>query len=123
MHSNEIEDLEHKVAKERERYQISTQSMSDGISAIPMLPVNDSVSLFFTQNWTVFDCPYFFLQIILSKEDASYMLSIEIPAPIEFVLLQSDVPVKILDVDKNTAVVSFSACVPMVKYIIRYLIS
>lgn len=42
---NEIEDLEHKVARERERYQISTQSMSDGISAIPMMPVNDSVSL------------------------------------------------------------------------------
>lgn len=52
--------------------------------------------------------------MILSKDDASYMLSIEIPAPIEFVLLQSDVPVKILDVDKNTAVVSFSACAPMV---------
>lgn len=44
---NEIEDLEHKVARERERYQISTQSMSDGISAIPMMPVNDSVCLNF----------------------------------------------------------------------------
>ncbi len=54
------------------------------------------------------------LQMILSKEDASYNLSIEIPAPIEFVLLQSDVPIKLLDIDKNTAVISFSKCSIMV---------
>lgn len=41
--SHEIDDLEIKVQKERERYQHSTQSMSDGISALPMLPINDSV--------------------------------------------------------------------------------
>lgn len=33
--------------KERERYKESTQLMSDGISAIPMLAVNDSVREFF----------------------------------------------------------------------------
>lgn len=48
--------------------------------------------------------------MILSNEDGSYHLSIEIPTPIEFVLLQSDVPVELLDVDKSTAVVSFSVC-------------
>lgn len=48
--------------------------------------------------------------MILSSEDGSYHLSIEIPTPIEFVLLQSDVPVELMDVDKSTAVVSFSAC-------------
>lgn len=53
-------------------------------------------------------------QMILSKEDGAYHLTIEIPTPIEFVLLQSDVPVKLLDVDKSTAVVSFSTCDPMV---------
>lgn len=53
--------------------------------------------------------------MVLCKEDASYNLTIEIPSPIEFVLLQSDVPIKLLDVDKNTAVVSFSPCEPMVK--------
>lgn len=51
----------------------------------------------------------------LSKEDASYLLSVEIPAPIEFVLLQCDVPIELLDVEKNTAVVSYSKCEPMVK--------
>lgn len=53
--------------------------------------------------------------MVLSKDDASYHLTIEIPSPIEFVLLQSDVPIKLLDVDKNTAVVSFSTCEPMVR--------
>lgn len=40
---NEIEDLQNVAIRERERYKESTQLMSDGISAIPMLPVNDSV--------------------------------------------------------------------------------
>lgn len=44
---SEIHELELKVAKERERYQLSTQSHSIGISAIPMLPVNDSVGIIF----------------------------------------------------------------------------
>lgn len=46
----------------------------------------------------------------LSQDDASYSLSIEIPAPIEFVLLQCNAPIKLLDVEKSTAVVSFSKC-------------
>lgn len=50
----------------------------------------------------------------LSKEDASYSLTIEIPAPIEFVLLQSNAPVQLIDVEKSSAVVSFSQCDPSV---------
>lgn len=50
--------------------------------------------------------------MILSNVDSSYTLSIELPAPIEFVLLQSNVPIELLDVEKNTAVVSFSKCDP-----------
>lgn len=42
----EIEDLQNAAIKERDRYKESTQLMSDGISAIPMLPVNDLVSFF-----------------------------------------------------------------------------
>lgn len=52
-------------------------------------------------------------QMVLSQ-DGSYTLSIELPAPIEFVLLQSDVPVELLDIDKNSAVVSLSKSDPMV---------
>ncbi|XP_055676710.1 Bardet-Biedl syndrome 7 protein homolog [Lutzomyia longipalpis] len=90
---SEIAELESRVAREREKYQQSTQAMSSGLSAIPMLNVNDSM--------------------VLCREDASYDLSIEIPASIEYILLQSDVPLELLDVEKNTAVVSFSECNPL----------
>ncbi|XP_049544780.1 Bardet-Biedl syndrome 7 protein-like [Anopheles darlingi] len=86
----EIYELEQTIAKERERYQLSTQALSTGLSAIPMLPVNDA--------------------FMLSKSDATYLLSLEIPTPIEHVLLQCDAPLSLLDVEKNSAVVSFSEC-------------
>ncbi|EAA00146.3 Bardet-Biedl syndrome 7 protein-like [Anopheles arabiensis] len=86
----EINELEQTIAKERERYQLSTQALSSGLSAIPMLPINDA--------------------FLLSKDDATYLLSLEIPTPIEHVLLQCDAPITLLDVEKNTAVVSFSEC-------------
>uniref|UniRef100_A0A8W7PJF4 Bardet-Biedl syndrome 7 protein homolog n=1 Tax=Anopheles coluzzii TaxID=1518534 RepID=A0A8W7PJF4_ANOCL len=86
----EIYELEQTIAKERERYQLSTQALSSGLSAIPMLPINDA--------------------FLLSKDDATYLLSLEIPTPIEHVLLQCDAPITLLDVEKNTAVVSFSEC-------------
>ncbi|KFB50077.1 AGAP011899-PA-like protein [Anopheles sinensis] len=86
----EIYELEQTIAKERERYQLSTQALSSGLSAIPMLPVNDT--------------------FVLCKDDATFLLSLEIPTPIEHVLLQCDAPISLLDVEKNTAVVSFSEC-------------
>uniref|UniRef100_A0A182QGI9 Bardet-Biedl syndrome 7 protein homolog n=1 Tax=Anopheles farauti TaxID=69004 RepID=A0A182QGI9_9DIPT len=86
----EIYELEQTIGKERERYQLSTQALSSGLSAIPMLPINDS--------------------FVLSKDDATFLLSLEIPTPIEHVLLQCDAPITLLDVEKNTAVVSFSEC-------------
>ncbi|XP_053670850.1 Bardet-Biedl syndrome 7 protein-like [Anopheles nili] len=86
----EIYELEQTIAKERERYQLSTQALSSGLSAIPMLPINDS--------------------FVLLKDDATFLLSLEIPTPIEHVLLQCDAPITLLDVEKNTAVVSFSEC-------------
>lgn len=39
----EIRDLESKVQKERERYKLSTQTVSGGFSAIPMMPINSAV--------------------------------------------------------------------------------
>lgn len=39
----EIDAIEQKVMKERERYQQATQSKSDGLSAIPFISVNDKV--------------------------------------------------------------------------------
>ncbi|XP_045478610.1 Bardet-Biedl syndrome 7 protein homolog isoform X2 [Harmonia axyridis] len=85
---SEIEDLQRKVAKEREKYQSSTQSIFDEYSAIPLLAVNDS--------------------FILEKQNATYNLSIEVPTEIDNILLQSNVKVDLLDVEKNSAVVSYS---------------
>lgn len=39
----EIKEIEQKVQKERDRYKLSTQSMSAGLSAIPMISINDTV--------------------------------------------------------------------------------
>ena len=36
--------------------------------------------------------------------------SLETPTPIDNVLIQSDVPLDLLDVEKNSAVVSYSQC-------------
>nr|CAD7588384.1 unnamed protein product [Timema genevievae] len=92
----EIEEIEQKVIKERERYQDATQDKSDGLSAIPYISIND--------------------KMILNKEDASYSLMLEVQTPIDNVLIQSDVPLDLLDVERNSAVVSYSDCDPSVSY-------
>ncbi|XP_046853164.1 Bardet-Biedl syndrome 7 protein homolog [Xenia sp. Carnegie-2017] len=85
----QLNELQDKVLRERERYQQTAQSQS-AVSALPHFSVNDKFTL--------------------NRDDASYTLSIEVQLPIDNILLQSDVPVDLLDVDKNSAVVSYSAC-------------
>ncbi|XP_075056418.1 BBSome complex member BBS7 isoform X2 [Mixophyes fleayi] len=85
----ELEQLQFKVVQERERYQHSSQSTT-AVSAVPVFSVNDKFTL--------------------NKDDASYSLILEVQMAIDNVLIQSDVPVDLLDVDKNSAVVSFSGC-------------
>ncbi len=98
------------VNHERERYQLQASqpppddhgrnsgsgaagnSVPGPLSAIPRISVND--------------------RFTLSQADASYHLSLEAQTAIDNVLLQSDVPVDLLDVEKNSAVVSFSSCNP-----------
>jgi len=87
----ELEGLQQKVTDEREKYQQTAYSKT-AVSAVPLFPIND--------------------KFVLNKEDASYTLSLELQTPIDNVLLQSDVPVDLLDVEKNSAVVSYSACNP-----------
>ncbi len=114
---SEIETLQMQVNHERERYQLqasqpapsSPGSASDErrrggggvgvgagnvgpLSAIPRISMND--------------------RFTLSQADASYNLSLEAQTAIDNVLLQSDVPVDLLDVEKNSAVVSYSVCDP-----------
>ncbi|XP_075234502.1 BBSome complex member BBS7-like [Lycorma delicatula] len=89
----EVEELEQKVMKECEKYQSSTQEDSPGFSTIPFLSISDKM-------W-------------LCKEDAVYMLSLEVQTAIDNVLLKSNVPLTLLDVEKNSAVVSHSTCDPL----------
>lgn len=46
----------------------------------------------------------------LSKDDASYTLSIDSDVPIDNVLLQCDIPIDLLDTNKNSCVLSHSEC-------------
>ncbi len=114
---SEIETLQMQVNHERERYQLqasqsapsSAGSVGDRgvgggggaggaaglLSAIPRISIND--------------------RFTLSQADASYNLSLEAQTSIDNVLLQSDVPVDLLDVEKNSAVVSYSVCDPDVR--------
>ncbi|KAB1282067.1 Bardet-Biedl syndrome 7 protein [Camelus dromedarius] len=86
---SELEHLQYKVLQEREKYQQSSHS-SKAKSAVPSFSVNDKFTL--------------------NKDDASYSLILEVQTAIDNVLIQSDVPIDLLDVDKNSAVVSFSNC-------------
>ncbi|XP_076069179.1 BBSome complex member BBS7-like isoform X2 [Oratosquilla oratoria] len=88
----EMEELQQRVLREREQYQAATQSAYPGISAVPFFSVKDKMSL--------------------NRSDASYLLSLEVQTAIDNVLLQSDVPIDLLDVEKNSAVVSYSTCDP-----------
>ncbi|KAM3672856.1 BBSome complex member BBS7 isoform 2-T2 [Ammospiza maritima maritima] len=86
---NELEQLQIKVLQEREKYQQSSHS-STAVSSVPAFSVNDKFTL--------------------NRDDASYSLILEVQTAIDNVLVQSDVPLDLLDVDKNSAVVSFSSC-------------
>lgn len=87
----EVDELQKRVLFEREQYQASSAN-SNRISAIPKFSVND--------------------KFFLSKEDGCYQLSIEVQMAIDNVLIQSSVPLDILDVSSNSAVISFSNCDP-----------
>lgn len=86
----EVEELQQKVLKEREKYQLAAQSEFGGVSAVPFFKIND--------------------QFNLNHEDASYLLTLEVQTAIDNVLIQSNVPVDLLDSERNSAVVSYSSC-------------
>lgn len=95
---SDIDRLQVAVTEERDSYQAASQNPASTamVSAIPKLNIND--------------------RFTLSQADASYNLSLEVQTAIDHVLLQSDVPVDLLDVEKNSAVVSYSACDPEVTF-------
>lgn len=87
----EVDELQKRVVYERDQYQASAQN-SNRISAIAKFSIND--------------------KFMLSREDGCYMLSVEVQMAIDNVLIQSSVPLDILDVNTNSAVISFSNCDP-----------
>ena len=66
-HRLEIDTLQQKVLKEREKYQYTAHS-ANALSAMPQFAINDKFAL--------------------NRDDASYTLSIEVQIPIDNVLLQ-----------------------------------
>ncbi|XP_056636880.1 Bardet-Biedl syndrome 7 protein homolog [Diorhabda sublineata] len=85
----DIEDIRRKIQKEREKYQLSsTHIYFNEVSAIPLLMVKDA--------------------FVLDKNTGIYNLSIEVPTAIDNILLQCNTEIDLMDVDRNSAVVSHS---------------
>ncbi|XP_061643500.1 Bardet-Biedl syndrome 7 protein isoform X2 [Phyllopteryx taeniolatus] len=85
----EVEQLQVKVQLGREQYQQTSLSKT-AVTVVPAFSINDKFTL--------------------CQDDASYSLMLEVQTAIDNLLLQSDVPIDLLDVDNNSAVVSFSEC-------------
>ena len=58
------------------------------MSALPQFPIND--------------------RFVLNQDEAWYTLSIELQVPIDTIMLQSNVPLDVQDIDKSSAVVSYT---------------
>ncbi|CAF0730621.1 unnamed protein product, partial [Didymodactylos carnosus] len=88
----EVDELQRQLAKTRERYQDTIKQNSKALSTVREFRVTDRFEL--------------------NRDDATYNLALESELPIDNVLLQCDVILDILNVEKNSAVMSFSACDP-----------
>jgi Bardet-Biedl syndrome 7 protein len=87
----EVEGLESRVGGAKEQYQktvTAAQRGSNALSALPQFQINDKFAL--------------------NQDEAWYTLSIELQSPIDMVVLHSDVPIDLQEVDKSSAVVSHS---------------
>ena len=93
----EMDRLQNNVLKMRETYQ-QTLNNPKTLSQLKMFQINEKFEL--------------------NRDDASYTLSIEAEVPIDNVLLQCDVPIDLLDSDKNSCVLSYSDCDENVKIFI-----
>eukprot|EP00042_Codosiga_hollandica_P048902 m.558250 g.558250 ORF g.558250 m.558250 type:complete len:710 (-) comp57764_c0_seq28:1822-3951(-) len=88
----ELSELSVKVDESRERYlNVFDKDLPD-IATLQEVPVND--------------------KFVLNAEDSSYHLTVELQSSIDLVILQSDVPLDLLDVKESTAIVSFSPTDP-----------
>ncbi|OZC06562.1 hypothetical protein X798_06443, partial [Onchocerca flexuosa] len=86
---NEIEKLEQRIVSERQRYSEILSQEDSGAVSIPHFKIQDEFKL--------------------DKEAMCYTLIIELMIPIDFVILQSDVVIELLDVEKNSAIISITS--------------
>lgn len=84
-----IRDLEDRLEQEKARYFEATDGRkgSNPVSALPIFNSTDS---------------------FLLQEDGSHLLSLEMEVAIDVVIIQCDIPIDVLDTEKNSAVVSFT---------------
>uniref|UniRef100_A0AC34GRH9 Uncharacterized protein n=1 Tax=Panagrolaimus sp. ES5 TaxID=591445 RepID=A0AC34GRH9_9BILA len=85
---SELEELELKVREERERYEETTNGNPESLTTVPPFSIND--------------------RFVLDKETSCYLLAIELVIPIEYIVLQCDADVELMDIARSTAVVSFT---------------
>uniref|UniRef100_A0A0N5CEF1 Bardet-Biedl syndrome 7 protein homolog n=1 Tax=Strongyloides papillosus TaxID=174720 RepID=A0A0N5CEF1_STREA len=84
----EISELETQLQEHRTKFQETVAKDDDEVIIAPEFVINDNFTL--------------------NKELACYTLTIELVLPIDFVILQSNVNVELMDVDKNLSVVSLT---------------
>lgn len=84
----EVTDLESQLQEYRTKFQEAATKDDEEIIIAPEFVVNDNFTL--------------------NKELACYTLTIELVLPIDFVVLQCNVNVELMDVDKNLSVVSLT---------------
>ncbi|XP_075247418.1 BBSome complex member BBS7-like [Convolutriloba macropyga] len=91
---SEIKDMQTNLAKEKEKFQQLSANAKSGqaYSAAAPFSVNE--------------------KFVLSREDASYIMALETQVSLDVILMQSDVPIDIIDSDKSSAVMSTSECDP-----------
>lgn len=120
----EIDTLQQKVLQEREKYQHTAHSVN-ALSAMPQFAINDRFALNKDDaSYTLSIEVQIPIDNVLLQVSSLFSYSIMIQCSCSDVLagevvhwylslsysLQSDVPIDLLDVDKNSAVVSYSAC-------------
>ncbi|KRY55616.1 Bardet-Biedl syndrome 7 protein [Trichinella britovi] len=83
---DEVEELRRKVQNQRTDYLKRTEIGAHQYSCSPSFAIND--------------------RFVLNSEETAYLLSVELPIAIDWILLRSEVAVSLLDIEKNSAVVS-----------------
>lgn len=115
---NEVKSLEDKVSSAYVKYQSAMKggggaeggaSEGSGLSALPLLPVNDQFTLNKDEAWYTLILE---TQVSINIVHTVYSLSLQVP--LDTILLQCNVPIDLQEVEKSTAVISYTPPDPKV---------